>query len=275
MKISVIVPVGNMDEWKVCEESILASIAAYSGKMEHELLPCFDLEHRGAYIARNEGLSKATGDWIAWVDCDDVVEPNWFTVIADTLEVNNKCDVLVFGINEVRLGKKRMLYSPNEHIEDGSSYARSMLNGLGMPHWLWHRVFKSELWKGVVFAGRVKQDYQASLQVLPKVKCVKFIPDCLYCYVKHGHGLSNYIQRMDYDEACKGFLGLINKLPEEWRDEARQGMALMLTDVILHDRSALGANKYLRPYFWRILVLRGMSLRFRIKSLLACLFWWR
>ena len=275
MKISIIVPIGNMEEWAVCERSIRHSINAYNGRVEAEILPCYDLSHRGAYVARNEGLAKASGDWIAWVDCDDVVEPNWFTVIANALESELECDVLVFGIYEMRSGKKHKLYSPDEHIEDGALYARSMLNGLGMPHWLWHRVFKRELWKGVVFDGRVKQDYQASLQVLPKLKQVKFIPDCLYCYIRHGHGLSNYIQRMNYDEACKGFLHLIGKLPEDWRDEARQGLALMLTDVILHDKAAVGANKYLRPYFWRILVLRGMSMRFRIKSLLACLYWWR
>ena len=33
MKISVIVPVGNMEEWKVCEESLLASVALYSGNV--------------------------------------------------------------------------------------------------------------------------------------------------------------------------------------------------------------------------------------------------
>ena len=165
-------------------------------------------------MARNEGLAKATGDWITWVDCDDYVEPEWFSTISNAIESDTKCDVLVFGVNEIRQGIKRRLYSPDAHTEDGPSYARWMLGGLGMPHWLWHRAFKRELWKDVVFEGRVKQDYQASLQVLPRVKCVKFVPDCIYCYVRHGHGLSNYVQKMDYDAACKGFLMLIERLPQ-------------------------------------------------------------
>jgi len=275
MKISVIIPVGDEKAWAGCKASIERSVAAYTGNVEAEILPCFDLEHRGAYVARNEGLAKATGEWITWVDCDDFVEVEWFSTISNALEADSRCDVLVFGINEIRHGTKRRLYSPVEHYEDGSSYARWMLGGLGFPHWLWHRAFKRELWKDVVFEGRVKQDYQASIQFLPKVKCVKFIPDCIYCYVRHGHGLSNYVQKMDYDAACKGFLQLIDRLPREWQEEARRGMALMLPDVILHDRKVVGANKYLRPYFWQILTMPGMSMRFRLKSLLACLFWWR
>ena len=74
MKVSIIVPVGNKDEWKICEQSILQSINTYKGDVKAELLPCWDLEHTGAWTVRNEGLDKATGDWIAWVDCDDVVE---------------------------------------------------------------------------------------------------------------------------------------------------------------------------------------------------------
>ena len=80
---------------------------------------------------------------------------------------------------------------------------------------------------------------------------------------------------MDYDAACKAFLVLIEKLPVGWQYEAKRGMGLMLTDVILHDKSATGANKYLRPYFWQLFALKGMTFRFRVKSILAALMFWK
>lgn len=275
MKLSIIVPVGNKDDWRVCEASLKASIAAYDGHWESEIVAIEDLDHEGAYVARNKGLDGATGDWITWVDCDDVVEPAWFGTICRTIDGDPSCDVLVFGIVEEKAGCSKVIYSPRKHVEDGESYARWMLGGKGMPHWLWHRVFKRELWDGVRFEGRVKQDYQGCLQVLPRVKRVQFIPDPLYHYIRHGHGLSNYVQEMDYGEACEGFLRLIGNLPVTWQDEARMGVGLLMTDVILHDPHARGCNRYLRPYFCRILFGRGMSLRFRMKALAACLMFWK
>ena len=79
MKISVIIPVGDEKAWAGCKASIERSVAAYTGNVEAEILPCFDLEHSGAYVARNEGLAKARGEWITWVDCDDFVEEEWFS----------------------------------------------------------------------------------------------------------------------------------------------------------------------------------------------------
>lgn len=275
MKVSVIVPVGDEAQWQVCRQSISDSITAYRGEVEFEILPCYDLEHKGAYIARNDGLRRATGDWLAWVDCDDTVEPGWASEIVSAIATHPDCDMVVFGIMEERDGRCRCIYSPREHEEDGQEYARWMISGLGMPHWLWHKVFKRGLWDGVQFEGRVKQDYYASLQVLPRLKRVCFIPQCLYRYVRHGHGLSNYVQKMDYDAACKEFLALIEKLPVGWQYEAKRGMGLMLTDVILHDKSVTGANKYLRPYFWQLLTLKGMTFRFRVKSVMAALMLWK
>ena len=116
MKISIIIPVGNLDEWAVCEASLKASIAAYSGSVEAEVLPCYDLDHKGVYVARNEGLRRATGDWVAWVDCDDVVAREWFGEIAEAIERNANplansnaerqlVDVIQFDATEVKDGK--------------------------------------------------------------------------------------------------------------------------------------------------------------------------
>ena len=274
MKLSIIVPVGDKDQWSVCEAAIRASIEAYRGEVEAEVLACFDLEHRGAFTARNEGLARATGDWIAWVDCDDLVKSDWFSRIAAEIE-RGGFDVLAFGIEQECAGVITTIYAPKAREMEGADYARWMLGGKGMPHWLWHRVFRRELFEGVQFAGRVLEDYQGSFQFLPRVKRVRFIPDVLYRYVRHGKGLSHYNQNMDYDAACRGYLGLADKLPVEWREEARMGVGLMMTDVILHAPGVRGLNKYVRPYFWRILFGGGMSVRFKVKSLIACAIFWR
>lgn len=274
MKLSIIIPVGNLDEWRACEASLKSSIAAYPGAVEAEVLPCFDLEHRGAYIARNEGLQRATGDWIAWVDCDDVVEREWFgeiaSAIVEDMSGSVPCfDVIQFDATEVKDGKTRPLRYGKTGEVSGDAFARELLRNDGMPAWLWTRVFRREVLAGAKFAGRVKQDYQMFLQILPRICKVWSIGKPLYRYIRHGHGLSNYVQSMDYTEAGKGFETQIAALPRRWLHDARVGLALTMADVARHSKQENGSRPWVRKYLLTVLFDPKVPLRLKAKAMLA------
>ena len=280
MKISIIIPVGNLDEWAVCEASLKASIAAYSGSVEAEVLPCYDLDHKGAHVARNEGLRRATGDWVAWVDCDDVVAREWFGEIAEAIERNANplansnaerqlIDVIQFDATEVKDGKMRPLPYGRAGKVSGETFARELLRNDGMPSWLWTRVFRREVLAGVAFAGRVKQDYQMFLQILPRIRNVWSIGKPLYRYIRHGHGLSNYVQSMDYTEAGKGFEAQIEELPVRWLHDARVGLVLTMADVARHSKRENGSRQWVRKYLMSVLFDLKVPFRLKAKALLA------
>lgn len=282
-KISIIIPVGNEAEWKTCEASLRESIAAAGREVEAELLPCWDLEHKGAYVARNEGLKRATGEWIAWVDCDDVVEKSWFGEIADVVsrveregraegaEENDRVDVIQFDATEVKDGKTRPLAYAKQGLVSGEDFARELLRNDGMPAWLWTRVFRCELFDGASFNGRVKQDYQMFLQILPRIRQVWSIGKPLYRYIRHGHGLSNYVQQMDYHAAGAEFEALIAKLPAAWLTDAQIGLALTMADVAVHSKGDNGSRFFVRKYLSSVLLDRKVPFRLKIKALLAAL----
>ena len=79
----MIIPVGDEGAWRLCRQSLDYSVGLLGQdcSIEVEVLPCLDIEHKGADIARNEGLARGAGEWVAWVDCDDEVEPNWASEI--------------------------------------------------------------------------------------------------------------------------------------------------------------------------------------------------
>lgn len=54
-------------------------------------------------IARNGGLDAATGDWIAFLDDDEIVEPDWLTALTDQAEAT--------GADAV-FGHSRAIYGP-------------------------------------------------------------------------------------------------------------------------------------------------------------------
>ena len=269
MKISVIIPIGDEIAWVGCKASIERSLAEYDGDVEAEILPCWDLEHKGAYVARNEGLAKATGDWIAWVDCDDIVEVGWFSEIAVAIVAHSEADIIQFNATEVKAGKERPLEYRYAGVVSGDAFARELLRNDGMPAWLWTRAFRKTLFNGLQFEGRVKQDYEMFLKFLPRVGRVWSIGKPLYRYIRHGHGLSNYVQEMDYAAAGGVFRGHILHLPQEWQADAWVGLVLTMADVAIHSRVRNGAASWVRRYLWRVLLDFGVPVRLKVKCLIA------
>ena len=271
MKISIIIPIGDKAQWKECEKSIRAAIIHASKDVEVEMLPCWDLEHKGAYLARNEGLAKATGEWIAWIDCDDVVEKCWLSEIEGAITDHPEVDIVQFEATEVRRGRTRPLVYRYQGMVDGDAFARELLRDDGMPAWMWTRVFRRSLFADLAFDGRVKQDYRMFLQILPRIKKVWSVGKPLYRYVRHGHGLSNYVQEMDYAKAGADFEELIAALPMVWHKDAKMGLGLVMADVVRHSHHENGARHFVRKYVGLIVRDKTLPIRLKFKALLACL----
>ena len=269
MKISIIIPVGDETQWKTCEASLLASIAAADNAAEAEILPCFDLGHRGAFAARNEGLDRATGEWIAWVDCDDVVEREWFGEIAAAVKAHPDTDVIQFDATEVKDGGTRPLRYRMQGEIDGAAFAHELLRNDGMPAWLWTRAFRRTVFDGCRFEGRILEDYRMFLCVLPRIRAVWSVGKPLYRYIRHGHGLSNYLQEADFAAAGAEFAALIEALPEDWRTDARIGLALTMADVARHSRAENGARRWVRKCLRPVLFDAKVPFRLKVKALLA------
>ena len=271
MRISVIVPVGDMAQWRRCEDSLSTSISAAPKDIDFEVLPCFDLDHKGAFLARNEGLKKATGDWIAWVDCDDDVEPNWASEIVSAIKAHPNADVIQYDATEVRGGKVRPLRYQYQSEVSGEKFAHELLRNDGMPAWLWTRVFRKELFDDLRFEGRVKHDYGMFLQMLPRINSVWSIGKPLYKYNRHGKGLSNYAQSMDYAEAGHRFDSSIMALPEDWHKDGYIGLALTMADVVRHSTVENGSRQWVRKYLRNVLSDSNVPLRLKVKTVLAAI----
>ena len=271
MKISVIIPVGDMGQWQACEESIHASVVAAGEGVDCEMLPCFDLEHDGAYKARNEGLVRATGDWIAWVDCDDVVERDWLSEIVAAIEAHPDVDVVQFDATEVMHGSERDLSYGTVGRISGDKFAHELLRNDGMPAWLWTRVFRRSLFDGLVFEGRVKHDYGMFLRILPRVKSVWSVGKSLYRYNRTGAGLSSYAQQMDYGIAGRKFEAYIGELPGEWQGDAQIGLALTMADVARHSGCENGSRQFVRKYMWQVICDCKVPFRLKVKTFLAAM----
>lgn len=122
MRFSVIIPGYNTPNafWRRCVASVLASlgpddevICVDDGSRIRPIVGIDDIRIRWLYLsrnvgqsaARNEALAIATGEWIAFVDSDDEVEPD---VYREALAVakQDDADIALFGVRGIWLKER-------------------------------------------------------------------------------------------------------------------------------------------------------------------------
>ncbi len=106
MKASVIVPVYNVEKYlRQCVDSLLAQTVPFyeillvddgskdnSGAIcdeyaaQHDCVRVVHKQNAGLGMARNTGLDNITGDFVAFVDSDDYLAPDWLEAMTHTLE---------------------------------------------------------------------------------------------------------------------------------------------------------------------------------------------
>ena len=145
--------------------------------------------------ARNEGLRRATGDWIAWVDCDDEVTPSWSATILREIEGigDADIDVFCFGAAMVRAdGTSATMRYCDERADVASlRYLCDILRDVGGSTWLWNKVFRRSLFDGLRFEGETQEDFRIMPRVLMRTRRVRTIPDVLYRYMRPSGSLTH------------------------------------------------------------------------------------
>lgn len=166
MRYSVIIPVYNaentlrrcvdslLDQNCADTEIILVDDGSEDGSAaicrkyarDYETVRCISKQHAGVSAARNTGLNAARGDYILFVDSDDYVEPNFFSVIDQAVEAGC-ADWVHFSISvDDGMGKRRFIrkaasvFSREEllpHIID--AICRKTINGP------WAKLFRRDV----------------------------------------------------------------------------------------------------------------------------------
>ena len=121
------------------------TLESINKRLRKELVTDFieNKNNGGLSYSRNIALTKATGEYIGYVDSDDYIDPNYYESLVKTA-INEKSDVVVCGINTVQ--DNRII--PN--ICGGKTREEFISNGLAAA--AWNKLYKTDI---VVFVGGV------------------------------------------------------------------------------------------------------------------------
>ena len=199
-KVSVIVPVYN-DRWLT---QCLASIRAQTYK-DIELIVIDDKQGSGAAAARNRGLDKVTGEFIAFCDADDYLAPDAIEKMVDAMD----------GVTMVagafrKFGNFEQIVSHSRSVLDNEQVAEYAMGNLLDPR---KNQMLSGCWAKLYQRRRVgrfpdlttAEDMAFNYDYLIRCKSIRFISDIVYYNRKHNGSLTTTFDEND-KQGLFGFL---------------------------------------------------------------------
>lgn len=201
--LSIIIPVYNYaDLIRANIDSVLGQITQYSYELiivddgstdgareivlDYQTDPRVTVicqENRGIAGARNTGLEHARGQYIAFVDCDDIVTPDMVETLLGKA-FSGDYDIVMCGHNLVKEQNKE-IYSvlPNLYSAynlSGYCTGAEVLNYAGLP---WAKVYKRELWSNVRYLpGYWYEDTIIHALLFTQCKSFAYVPKVCYQY---------------------------------------------------------------------------------------------
>lgn len=203
--ISIIIPVYNVEKYlQDCVDSVrkqtyknLEIILIDDGSTDNSGKMCDEYKKQDARIkvfhksngglsdARNLGLEKATGQYVYFLDSDDIL-PQCAIEILLYICLENKADVAIAGYEkfsnripqEVDTNKLE-----DSEVLDKIEAIRRMLLQNGFGHEAWGKLYKTKLWKCEHFPkGKLYEDYATTYRIINQCDKVAVLKGNLYWY---------------------------------------------------------------------------------------------
>ncbi len=223
--ISVIVPIYNMEKYlNKCVDSILNQtysnieiLLIDDGSTDLSVKICdeymktdsrikvFHKKNGGLSDAKNFGIKKASGKYVAFVDSDDWIENNMYENMYYKLK-DTKSNIVVCGrYIEYENGEKKEWYNKNEIImnkEQSLIYLNSFYN-FDMSSC--DKLYEKSLFDNIEFPyGKRCEDAYTTYLLFNKADRVTYIPKCFYHYFQRSGSISrNEKINMDYIYAAE------------------------------------------------------------------------
>lgn len=196
MKLSIIIPVYNAEKYiKECLDSILIPIENKNNieiilindgsndytkqiiqNYESNKIKLFNNKYnKGVSYSRNYGIEKASGDFIMFVDADDVLNKNWYHIIENSIK-EKIYDIVYFSKNlKDDKNKNKMISYIIGNNENNICFAGPVSRIFRRKYIIENNiVFNTELING--------EDMLFNLEALLKTKKFKIVSNSFYKY---------------------------------------------------------------------------------------------
>lgn len=227
MKLSIIIPVYNVEKYlEECLKNIIIQInnniqivLVDDGSTDNSGKICDKYEEKYAQIkvihkkngglssARNEGLKYAEGEYIVFIDSDDVISKQLCGILLDVINKENP-DIIEYNFEKFidgkfneRICKKKEKTKMYEKIIGIDNVFDAYFITKKIKRESWTKAYKKALFDNINFPiGRLAEDLATTYKVLAKSNKVVYINEILYFYrVRNNSIMGNGSIKLYYD----------------------------------------------------------------------------
>lgn len=206
--ISIIIPVYNVQDYlPECLDSLVKQtknefevILINDGSTDNSLNICkeyknklsncliIEQKNQGVSAARNRGIFESSGEYIYFLDSDDILNIHFIETLAKEIKLI-KHEVFIFGYNKINANGKQIneIIPKNEvEIQKNENFENlfdSLNCGLGLA--VWDKIIKASLIKDNLIKFkkmRNAEDFVFCLEIYSKAKTIKVLKLNLYNY---------------------------------------------------------------------------------------------
>lgn len=166
---------------------------------EHENIVVIHRKNGGVFTARLDGLEKATGTWIGFVDGDDEIEPDMYGLLLSNAK-QHKADISHCGYQMMFSdGRVDRYYGTGRCVvQNHDQGVVDLLRGRMVEPGLWNKLYRRELFS---FLGSVTLDHSIKINedlllnyyLFQQSKCSVFEDRCCYHYMIRANSASTSI----------------------------------------------------------------------------------
>lgn len=283
MLLSIIIPVYNVSNY--LDECLKNLLIGHSSNLEYEIILVDDgstdnsglkcdfyskhyqniitihKENNGLSSARNEGLRCAHGNWIAFIDSDDMVCKNYIGQIINLIKLT-KADLIMFNYKKFEaVDELKSINSKEQFKEINIEDAMYDITCEKWGSYAWNKIYTKKLFNGIDYP--IKKNYEdifTTYKLLYRAKKIVLSSSILYYYRQRAGSIqhSNSIQAvLDCEQARldqldffknKQFLRASNQAEYELSNFYVELIKFMVRNKKKNNPSYKRAKEYLKNY---------------------------
>ncbi len=187
----IIIDDGSTDNTKkICEEYISIN----------RKIRLITQQNQGVSVARNKGLCISSGEFIMFIDADDLLPCHSLRTFYETLKLNPVTDILRGEFDAIDISGNKLFTSNKKVINKSRIYSCDDINRfyskyIKTEYFLWLMWIRKSCINGILFKeGQIyMEDAWFLFAVMRNIHNCIYIPQVIYCYRKYSDAASSLI----------------------------------------------------------------------------------
>ncbi|MGB3491325.1 MAG: glycosyltransferase family A protein [Elainellaceae cyanobacterium] len=236
----------------------------------------FTYPNGGVSVARNRGIERSTGEFLAFIDNDDLWTPDKLELQLHALDKNKDADAIYsWSVNMVDDGESRIFVSGSQPTATGNIYAELLLgnfigNGSNI---LVRRKVIDEI--GGYEPGLSFSDWDFCLRTAAKFQFAA-VPKVQILYRRASGSMSSQVDAME-KAGLRALERNFASAPENYQHLKSKSLAFhyrYCADLALHHDSSMAEIKYAQSNLWKAirlfpgLIFEGYAQKLIVKSII-------